>query len=216
MTNITGQLGKQSGSKLPHPCKYLAAFGLAAVFLTSGCKAPAEPTGPTAMRVTINSPEEFDALWDATGKTLRRYYLEPDRQDLVEGVIITRPETTGVWFEPWRPQPKPAYAWWEANLHDIRRQAIVTIKPAAKPEYELNVQVNRSKYSLPERQVDNPAGAMRLYSSAAPTTEGRMEKTSEVARWIPLGRDAWMEQAILSDILKRYPGMASVPPTATP
>jgi hypothetical protein len=216
MTKTIRHLGKRSGNKLPPSWEYLAAFALAAVILTSGCQAPAEPTGPTAMRVTINSPEEFDALWDATGKTLRRYYLEPDRQDRVEGIITTAPETTGVWFEWWRPQPKPAYAWWETNLHAIRRQATVTIKPAATPEYELVVLVNRSKYSLPERQVDNPAGALRLYSSAAPTTAGRMERISETGRWIPLGRDGWMEQAILSDIVERYPGMASVPPAPTP
>lgn len=189
-----------------------ASVAVTAMLWATGCKAPIAPTTPTAMRVSVDSPEDFDTLWQATGKTLRKYYLEPDRQDRTEGVITTIPETTGVWFEPWRPQPQPAYAWWEANLHTIRRQATVTIRPVAEPEYELVVEVNRFKYSLAERTVDNPAGALRLYSEAAPTTSGRMEKPSRTARWIPLGRDGWMEQAILTDILKRYPGKALVPP----
>ncbi|HOA72433.1 MAG TPA: hypothetical protein PLQ89_01380 [Phycisphaerae bacterium] len=185
---------------------------LAAAALLTGCTAPMEPTTPTSMRVTVESPEQFEALWQATGDTLRKYYLQPDRQDRAEGVITTRPETTGVWFEPWRPQPQPAYAWAEANLHPIRRQAVVTITPTARPEYELTVEVNRYRYSLPERLVDNPAGVLRLYSPAAPTATGRMEKTTDIERWIPLGRDGWMEQAILTDILQRYPGTATVPP----
>lgn len=190
-----------------------AAASAAAIGLLAGCQAPTEPSGPTSMRVAAQTPEEYEALWQATGKTLRSYYLEPDRQDRVEGVITTVPETTGVWFEWWRPQPQPAYTWWETNLHTIRRQAVVKIQPVAGSEYQLTVEVNRYKYSFPERQVDNPAGALRLYSSAAPTSRGRMEKVADAARWFPLGRDGWMEQAILSDILKRYPGASSVPPT---
>jgi hypothetical protein len=190
----------------------VVACGAAAVLSASGCTAPMEPTGPASIRVSAQSPEEHEALWEATGNTLRRYYLEPDRQDRVEGVMTTMPDTTGVWFEWWRPQPQPAYTWWEANLHAIRRKAVVNIKPVAPPEYELTVQVDRYKHSFPERQVDNPAGAQRLYSSAAPTTAGRMEKAADSARWIALGRDGWMEQAILSDILKAYPGAASIPP----
>jgi len=187
-------------------CLAVAAAGM------TGCQAPGEPVGPTAARVTLASAEEFETLWDSAGDALRRFYLEPDRQDRTEGVITTLPETTGVWFELWRPQPQPAYTWWEANLHPIRRQAVVTIVPAVESEYQLTVLVNRYKYTLPERQVDNPAGAMRLYSSAAPTTIGTMDRIADVERWVPLGRDGWMERAILTEILKRHSGDAALPP----
>ncbi len=172
--------------------------------LLVGCQPPAEPTMPTVARVTIESPEAYDALWAATDKTLRRYYLPPDRQDRADGIIVTRPETSAAWFELWRPQPQPAYAWWEANLHPIRRQATVKITPIAKPTYQVSVEVERSKYSLEPRQVDNPAAVLRLYGNTAPTTGGRMAKQAETSRWIPLGRDGWMESEILSHILDRY------------
>lgn len=194
----------------------MAIFALVTACLLAGCQAPMPPTAPTSMRVIVQSPDEFEELWQATGDALRRYYLEPDRQDRTEGVITTLPETTGVWFEPWRPQPRPAYAWWEANLHTVRRQALVTVAPVDEPEYELTVTVNRYKHSLPERQVDNPAGVLRLYSEAAPTATGEMELPRETERWIPLGRDGWMEQAILAEILSRYPGEAHVPPVDEP
>jgi hypothetical protein len=185
---------------------------LAPALLLTGCRAPVAPTTPTSMRVTVQTPEEMESLWTAANTTLRRHYLEPDRQDRIDGVIVSKPETTGVWFEWWRPQPKPAYAWWEANLQPVRRQATINIKPVARPEYELSVEVDRYKYSLEERQIDNPAAALRLYSAEAPTQAGRMERPSQTARWLPEGRDGEMEQAILSGILRRYVGAASTPP----
>jgi hypothetical protein len=190
----------------------------AALAVATGCQAPAEPTGPTLARVAVESPDRLEGLWQATDATLRRYYFEPDRQDRSQGVIVSRPETTAAWFELWRPQPAPAYLWWEANISAIRRQATVTIQPTTQTECQVSVQIDRYRFALESRQVDNPAGAMRLYSDAAPTGGGRMEKPSETGQWIPLGRDATMEQAILTAILKRYastPSGAGTPATGT-
>ena len=172
--------------------------------MPAGCQAPADPTAPTVARVSATSPQQFDTLWKATDETLRSFYLEPDRRDRSEGVIVSRPETSAAWFEIWRPQPNPAYFWWEANLSPVRRQATVTISAEPSVDAGIAVQVDRYRYSLEPRQVDNPAGAMRLYGDAAPTARGRMERPSETSQWVFLGRDAFMEQAILTDILKRF------------
>jgi hypothetical protein len=220
--------------------------------LLAGCRAPVEPTAPSLARVTVADPDQFETLWQATDKTLRRYALEPDRQDRTEGVIVTRPETSAAWFEFWRPQPTAAaYAWWEANLQTIRRQAKVTIQPtaaawrsdwrqgvcsaadkaaghlavheaasaaaAAAPEYQIAVEVERYRYSLGERQIDNPAAAMRLFGNLAPTeATGRRQRQAESSRWLPLGRDGELEQAILTDILKRYGAGEFVNPPESP
>jgi hypothetical protein len=72
--------------------------------------------------------------------------------------------------------------------------------------------VDRYQYSLEERQVDNPAAAQRLYGGLSPTaSSGRSEKQAESSRWIPRGRDEYLEQAILSNILKRYGSGECVP-----
>ncbi|MBI4578906.1 MAG: hypothetical protein HY718_04335 [Planctomycetes bacterium] len=190
---------------------------LAGLVLATGCQAPAEPAGPTVARVTIDSPDAYEALWQTADNTLRRYWLAPDRQDRVAGVMVSRAETTAAWFEFWRPQPKPAYAWWESNLHAVRRQATIHIEPQQKPEYEISVQVDRFQYSLEERQVDRAAGTLRLYSDVAPTASGRLEKPSQTGRWLPLGRDGEMEHDILQDILQHYGSgeMVTSPPTST-
>jgi hypothetical protein len=195
--------------RLSLPLVFILACGIAVL---AGCHAPIEPTSPTLARVSIESPEQFEALWKATDKALRRYDLEPDRQDRTEGVIETHPQTSAAWFEFWRPQPMPAYAWWEANLHTMRRQATVTIQPTAKPEYQVTVEVDRYRFSLEERQVDNPAAVQRLYGGLAPTVStGRSEKQAESSRWIPRGRDGYLEQAILSDIIKCYGSGECIP-----
>jgi len=171
----------------------------------AGCHKPASPGTPTVARVTAQTPDDYQELFQAVADTLRRYYLPPDRQDRGRGVITTHPVTSAHWFEWWRPQPQPAYLWSEANLHNIRRQATVHIHPTDEQgTCELDVQIDRYRQSLEERQIDNPAAVLRLYSSAAPTVSGQSLKPDESADWIHLGRDQRMERAVLAAILRRY------------
>ncbi|GMV98817.1 MAG: hypothetical protein HRF43_12915 [Phycisphaerae bacterium] len=171
---------------------------------SAGCSAPAEPSERTVARVTADSPERFERLWETAGDALRGYYFRLDRQDRLEGVITTYPETSAHFFEFWRPQPEPAYAWAESNLHTIQRQATITLKPAAAGAYDLDVRVERMRYNLEERQIDNSAGALRMFSAEAPTMSGRMDSPSATGTWIPLGRDKLMEERLLNLILRRY------------
>lgn len=182
-----------------------AVLTLLAGFLT-GCHAPAQPTEPTVARVSAPTPEDYDRLWDSVSDTLRRRYWTLDRQDRIEGVITTHPETSANFFEVWRPQPKPAYYYAESNLATVERKATVSITPVDQTgSYDLSVQVDRLRYSLEERQIDNSAAALRIFNRETPTVgEGRKERLSESSGWVPLGRDQFMEQSVLAAILKRY------------
>jgi hypothetical protein len=172
----------------------------------AGCHAPPEPTGPTVTRVSAPTEQDYDRLWDSVGDTLRRNYWELDRQDRIEGVITTFPETTANSFEIWRPQPKPAYYYAEANLATIQRKVTVKITPIIDQagSYDLGVQIDRLRYSLEEHQVDNSAAAFRIYSRDTPTVEGRRERAADISSWIPLGRDKPLEDSVLAAILRRY------------
>ncbi len=185
--------------------RLLTGILLPAVLLTGCGTAPLQPDSPTVARVAASTPEDYERLWEAASHALRQRYFTLDRQDRSQGVITTFPETTAMWFEVWRPQPKPMYYRWEAHLQTIQRQVTVTMPPVISGgERELGVKIERLRYSLPERQIDNSAAAMRLYSGVAPTEEGRMEKPSESGYWIPLGRDGPMEERLLADIIKHY------------
>jgi hypothetical protein len=175
------------------------------VFLATGCQAPPQPEGITRTDVLADSQDEVNRLWEATESTLIRHFFTPDRRDRSAGLITTMPETSAAGFELWRPQPTPAYYWWEANLQTIRRQAEVRIAPIEDTgQYELQVQIDRYRYRLPERQVDNAAAALRLYGGRSPTLTGEMAPAERSGYWIHLGRDAPMEQKLLAAIVDRY------------
>jgi len=190
---------------------YAGAFLVTlALGLSAGCQLPPAPAEPTVERVAVGSNQDQERLWEAVGDTLRAHFFSLDRQDRVTGVITTLPKTRAQAMEFWRPQPQPAYYWLEANIHTIRTQATVNLPTAPREDspdaaQPVEVRVERYRYRLPERQVDNPAAALRIFSADAPTVStGQMERPSETARWIPLGRDAVMERRLLADILRRY------------
>jgi len=190
-------------------CVY-ALWGLAGLgMVTAGCQAPSEPAGPTVERVAARSQDDLQALFEAACDTLRAYAFRIDRQDRVNGVITTHPETTAQGFEFWRPQGRSAYTWLEDNLHTVREQVTVRIRTepsSADTEGSpcVEVEVERFRYRLPERQIDNPAAAMRIFSADAPTVAGRLERPSKTGYWIRLGRDEAMEHSLLAGILRRY------------
>lgn len=170
-----------------------------------GCQEPLQPTQSTVARVTIDSPERFDELWETVGDVLRRQFFQLDRRDRQAGLITTFPDTTANAFEFWRPQPKNPYYWWEANVQTIQRR--VTVKLDAIEEtaaYDVDIQVDRLHYRLEERQITNSAAALQLYGGEAPTFSGESDRPSETARWIPLGRDEPMEKQLLTAILDRF------------
>jgi len=186
--------------------------------LSAGCRAPGQPSAPTVAKITAETPDEYEQLFTAGEDTLRRYYLRPDRTGRLQGVITTHRDTSAGWFEFWRPQPQPAYYWAESNLHTIQRQATVHIRPIDEQgTYQVGVQVDRYRYSLEERQVDNAAGALRIFSNDAPTYLGRTlygtvaevgdggsARLEDTSYWIRVGRDEPMENAILASIIRRY------------
>lgn len=174
--------------------------------LGTGCSRPAEPDAPTVARVEAETPDSYSSLYESAADTLRENFFRLDRQDRREGVLTTHPETSASWFELWRPQPELGYYWLEANMSTIQRQATVRLlaQPTQPGAYDVDVEVQRLRYSLRERQIDNAAAALRLYSQDAPTTEGRTERPRDTGHWIPLGRDAFAEQRLLSTIISRY------------
>lgn len=181
--------------------------GIAGVLasLLAGCSTPPAPTGPTLARVTAETQEAYDHLWNSAGEALRKSYFRIDREDRIEGILTTYPETSAQFFEFWRPQPTPAGYWAESNLHTVPLEAQVTIRPTREEGgYELGVEVQRLRYTLEERQIDNAAAALRLFSADAPTVSGRMERPSETAQLTPIGRDQPAEERLLQMILRRY------------
>lgn len=109
---------------IPQLVAVASLVGLAA--LLPGCQAPAQPTGPT--QIVLRIPD-YDAFVDGTLSVLRRYEFPPDHADRLRGVIVSKPSTSGQWFEPWRVDSRGAYQLFEASIHTMRRVVSVQVEP---------------------------------------------------------------------------------------
>jgi hypothetical protein len=183
--------------------------------LLAGCQAPVPPGGPTERVVTISDYERFvdDAL-----TLLRLNNFTPDYVDRARGVILSEPETSGQWFEPWRRDAQGAYQLTEASLHTIRRMVTIHVMPlddeaGAAASYRLTVRVNKSRYSAPERQITTASGALNMYSIRTPTVYGERGKASQRVHWVPLGRDALLESYFVEQLAAKTG--AQLPPNGT-
>ncbi len=175
--------------------------------LAAGCQRPIQSESPTAALVDVPDREQLDFLWDTCLRVLRRYGLQPDRQDRRAGVITTGPVTVPNWFELWRPDMPRGFQFAEANLSTIRRVACIKLEPLeAANDYRLTTEVNLQRHSTPERQVSTAAGAIQMFSAKLPIYTGEMIDEEQAVRWIQLGRDVRFEQALLTSILSYYGG----------
>ena len=176
-----------------------------AAFWAWGCQAPGQPEGPTEMVLCI---PDHEAFVEASLSVLRRHDFPPEYVDRAHGVVITQPATSGQWFEFWRRDSQGAYQGLEASLHTMRRVVTVSVEPTggeAPDEYRLAVRVDKSRYSAPERQVTTASGALGIYNERLPTTEGLRAARTRDAHWVPMGRDALLEEYLLGRLAAAVP-----------
>jgi hypothetical protein len=199
----------------------------ALVCVAGGCRAPVQPTGPT--EIVLHVPD-YEAFFDASLSLLRLCDFPPDRVDRTRGLIVSHPTTSGQFFEWWRVDSRGPYQVAESSLHTMRRIVTLNIEPvggtaplaavdaggtpappqAAAPPgagdlYRVRVQVDKSRYSAPERQVTTTSGALVMYSERVPTVEGQRGPQSRSAQWVPLGRDPLLEDFLLQRLSKVMP-----------
>lgn len=191
-----------------------------------GCAEP--PPAPTARTEVIVAVSDYEALVDHTLQVLRQHQLEPSYIDRMGGLVLTDRSTGGQPHEIWRSDIYGEYQTWEALLHTIGRVARVELtrtdgeptenpvrtigatEPSASGEYRVLVEVQKSRYQTPTRQITTVTGALGIYSERIPTDDGlRGIAIRRAAEWKPLGRDGQLESVLLTEIL-RAPGVQGV------
>ena len=180
----------------------IAVLGLLAwamVSAVSGCERPIQPEGPTAGE--LGDVSDVDRLWDKTLSVLRQFDFQPDRRDRAAGLITTFPTTSMQWHEPWRKDVADTYSLAHASLHTTQRKVTVRFVRADRPAIQVQVDVYR--LSRPETQITTASSTLHGFTGSLPTTEGRAGGAEGSAnRWVPLGRDAKMENRLLRRILQ--------------
>lgn len=200
-------------------------LAVSAGLMLAGCRAPAASTGPTELVLDI---PDYDRFVDASLSVLRRHDFPPEQVDRRRGLIVSRPTTSGQWFEWWRSDSQGGYQLLESSLHTIRRIVTVAMEPlvagdaagtpagpdAAEPggggRYRLVVRVDKERYCAPQRQVTTASGALAIYSERLPTAEGLRGARSRDEHWVALGRDALLEAVLLAALADALPEVGIV------
>lgn len=196
----------------------LASFLIGTVLIAVvGCRAPQPPQEPTFMMLRI---PDYEAFVDQTLTLLRERDFPPERVDRDAGLIVSQPTTSGQWYEFWREDSQGGYQIFESSICTMQR--VVTIRselagPPPQPEeiqagsfqdtapplpatFRVSVQVDKYRYSAPDRQITTASGAIAIYSEKIPTAEGLRKLRTKGAHWIPKGRDGLLEAHLLAKI----------------
>ena len=217
----------------------VAALLLVGVTVQTGCQAPAQPTGPTEIVLHIADYEAFvdtslsllrrydfppDRVDRTRGliishPTTSAQWFEwwrvdaPGRYQTLESSLSTIRRIVTVNVEPLDATSAPAPETPPPATRPTRAEGITDASEiAATPisgRYRVRVQVEKSRYSAPERQITTASGAMSMYSANVPTVEGVRGPRSRKVAWVPLGRDALLEAFLLEHLTDALPDVVA-------
>lgn len=151
-----------------------------------------------------------DFLWDSLVDVVDDHFTinHEERPRLVgevltEGHLDTFPEVGSTLLEPWRLDAVNRYEKWEGTLQSVRRQALVNVLPAASGYYvEVVVFKELEDVPRPDRATVGQA-TFRNDNSVQRDTHPLVLDRVTSAGWIPLGRDAALEQQMLDQLYVR-------------
>jgi hypothetical protein len=140
-------------------------------------------------------PDGYALVFDRTYDVIDDYF-DIAYSNRFDGRIESWPLITAGFVEPWG-LPLDRWQNLEATLQTIRRRAVVQIMPADSGGYHIDVQIYKELEDLPQ-PIHASTGAAVL------RTDNPIERQYEVIDltvgshgWIPLGRDAHLEQVLL-------------------
>ncbi|TWU40729.1 hypothetical protein Poly41_15640 [Novipirellula artificiosorum] len=104
--------------------------------------------------------------------------------------------------QPWKKDSTPGFERMQSSLQSIRRRAIVTVRPQGAA-YSIEVVVQKDLEDTDRTQFATESAVSRRHDGTIIREKDRYDDTPQTLGWIPLGRDASLEQAILADIFGR-------------
>ena len=174
---------------------------------------PAIPAPPSTITVPVM---DDDVAWDQISDVVSDYFRISREQRArrggdgwAEGRIETVPQDGATVLEPHRKDSVGRFNLLESTFQSIRRRACVRVVPDANG-YLVEVVVEKELEDLPRPEKSTAGAATFRYDQSLPTNRlEEVSRTRQSCRWIPLGRDAALEQRILADIHARLNGLSS-------
>jgi hypothetical protein len=182
----------------------LAMVVLSCVLSGAGCSTVAQwiMPGPPATNPLVVPSADFETIWKESVAVLDEYF-DIASENRLSRTIVTQPVVGATLLEPWRIDSYDLGDRLESTIQTIRRHGRITINPAPGGGFLVKVEVFKELEDMakPDRQsmgravFHNDFPVSRSYEIVGPVPLP--------IQWIPRGRDAKLEQAILDRIRNR-------------
>jgi hypothetical protein len=204
------QMARQTGLLLVVSCLVASALGCHAVWKDglSGQHPGHGPLLPNPLFVPVPDP---DVVWlqlldvlDDDFKVQREERVRVVGDLMLEGRIETFPTVGSTVLEPWRRDSTHGFEKRHATLQSLRRRASVRVIPADRG-FLVDLTVHKELEFV--NQPENATVAKTMMRDEGPLIAGlnsRPENTAVTMGWIPIGRDASLEQRLLRDLQSRF------------
>lgn len=139
------------------------------------------------------------AAWERTVDVLHSYHFPIVRENRTDGVIESDYRVGSGLLEPWHADSVGLESRLESTLQSIRRKVKIDLTPV-EGGFLVGVEANKELENL-SGLAENTSGAATFRESTPleRNLSNVVGQTSD-SRWIQLGRDTGLEQAILHDL----------------
>jgi len=167
---------------------------------------------------------EYNRVFHAGIGVLRDYGFELERQDYRFGVINTSAATSPTMFEPWCDHNSTPDQTWQSTLNHIQRRVTIFIEPENQSEqtfenddsdedvledvqsssqtFLLRVEVLVERQEVPTRRM-NGSAAGTGFSNLKAVPHELSSRGIAAQYWQTVGRDPYLENRILADIVRQ-------------
>lgn len=187
-----------------------------AMLCVSGCARFQKQKLPPLENPLTVPASPCDAMWDQIVDVVDNYFdiqteqrVRQAGEILTVGRIDTAPRTGATYLEPWRGDAADTYEKAHDTLQTIRRRAVVQVVPAGDV-FQIEVTVFKELEDLARPEYSTAGAATFRNDASFVRIEEPVGVQATTKGWIPLGRDAALEQTILQEIWVRLapPGTA--------
>lgn len=154
-------------------------------------------------------PAQDDFVWmqvvDAVDDYFRIAREQPVQNSngiVLDGRLETAYRIGGSVFEPWRKDSTPGFERLQSTLQSIRRRATVKVRPSGAA-YTIEIIVQKDLEDTDRSQYATESTATHRHDGTVLRSSNGYDDSPQTLGWIPLGRDATLEQVILNDIFGR-------------
>jgi len=180
----------------------LGALALTTPFGLAGCQRP-YTVHDNPMPIDA---EEYDRIFDAAVFVLRDKGFAIDRRDHRFGKISTLPLGAPTFAEPWHTTNTTVDQMAQSTINDEQRIASVFLEKQDPDEaetrrYQLRVEVVIERRQQPTRRLTGSTAPRRISNQLASVPHELKQRGIPKNYWSPVGRDPYLEQRLLADII---------------